>query len=59
MEGVRNIFCTGICVEADKISHLCEPVYHYHYLGLTRDSASCVGKFVEMEPQGAEGFPKC
>jgi len=34
-KGVRNIFCGRNFVEADKVGHLCEPVYDHHYLRLT------------------------
>jgi len=34
-EGVGNVFCGGIFVEADNVDHFCEPVSNYHYLGLS------------------------
>jgi len=33
-EDIGNILCGGMLVEADKMSHLGEPVNYYHDLGL-------------------------
>jgi len=52
-EGIRNILCRRIFVEADKMSLLGVPVYYYHDLGLARDSGNCVMKSVDIEDQAA------
>jgi len=33
-EGVRNILCECVLLEADQLGHLCKPGYHYHDMGL-------------------------
>jgi len=35
MEGVRNILCSRVFVEANEVGHFREPVSDYHSLGLT------------------------
>jgi len=48
MEGISNILCGRIFLEADEMSPHGEPVYYYHDLGLTprfREFGDEVGRY--------------